>query len=83
MAQLPYITDEEATGPVARLYKHNRKLYGRVANAIRVAAHSPKLAQAVFGFNVPLLREEITENLPVRLKALIILKTSMLNGCAH
>ena len=76
MAQLPYISDEEATGLVATLYKHN-------PNAIRVAAHSPKLAQAIFGFNVPALREEITGNLPVRLKALIILKTSMLNGCAH
>lgn len=83
MAQLPYITDEEATGDVATLFEHNRKLYGRVANAIRVAAHSPKLAQAIFGFNVPALREEITGNLPVRLKAMVILKTSMLNGCAH
>ena len=83
MALIPYITDEEATGDVATLYKHNRKLYGRVANAIRAAAHSPKLAQAIFGFNVPALREEITGNLPVRLKAMVILKTSMLNGCAH
>ena len=31
MALLPYITDEEATGAVAILFKHNRKLYGRVA----------------------------------------------------
>lgn len=83
MALLPYITDEEATGAVATLFKHNRKLYGRVANAIRVAAHSPILAQTIFGFNVPALREEITGNLPVRLKAMVILKTSMLNGCAH
>ena len=83
MALLPYISDEEATGDVAILFKHNRNLYGRVANAIRVAAHSPKLAQTIFGFNVPALREEITGNLPVRLKAMVILKTSMLNGCAH
>ena len=83
MALLPEISDEEASPEVKVLFEHSKKMYGRVANAVRIAAHSPKLAQTIFGFNVPALREEITGNLPVRLKAMVILKTSMLNGCAY
>ena len=83
MAHLPIISDEEA-GPEAKiLFEHSTKMFGRVANALRVAAHSPKLAQAIFGFYVAALREEVTEILDVRTKALVILKTSMLNGCKY
>lgn len=83
MAHLPIITDEEA-GPEARtLFEHSTKMFGRVANAIRVAAHSPKLAQSIYGFLVAALREEVTEILDVRTKTLVILKTSMLNGCKY
>ena len=83
MAHLPIISDEEA-GPEARaLFEHSTKMFGRVANAIRVAAHSPKLAQSIFGFLVAALREEVTEILDVRTKTLVILKTSMLNGCKY
>ena len=83
MAYLSIPSDGEA-GPVqAALFKHSTQMFGRVANAVRIASHSPKLAQSIFGFIVAALRAEITENLPVRLKALVILKTSTLNGCAY
>lgn len=83
MGHLPMISDEEA-GPEAKsLFKHSTKMFGRVANAIRVAAHSPKLAQSIFGFLVAALREEVTGILDVRTKTLVILKTSMLNGCKY
>lgn len=83
MAHLPIISDEEA-GPEAQiLFEHSTKMFGRVANAIRVAAHSPKLAQAIYGFLVAALREEVTGILDVRTKTLVILKTSMLNGCKY
>ena len=83
MALLPIISDEEA-GPEARtLFEHSTKMFGRVANAVRVAAHSPKLAQSIFSFIVAALREEVTGILDVRTKTLVILKTSMLNGCKY
>jgi len=83
MALLPMISDEEA-GPEAQVvFKHSTKMYGRVANALRVAAHSPKLAQSIYGFAMAALRQEITEALDVRTKTLVILKTSMLNGCKY
>ena len=83
MGHLPMITDEEA-GPEAKtLFEHSTKMFGRVANAVRTAAHSPKLAQSIFGFIVASLREEVTGILDIRTKTLVILKTSMLNGCKY
>ncbi|MFT5181606.1 MAG: hypothetical protein ACI8S3_001490 [Alphaproteobacteria bacterium] len=83
MAHLPIISDEDA-GPEARsLFEHSRQMFGRVANAMRVAAHSPKLAQSIYGFMVAALREEVTGILDKRTKTLVILKTSTLNGCKY
>ena len=83
MAYLPIISDEDASPEARRLFDHSKILFGRVANAVRIAAHSPRLAQSIFGFIVAALREEITEILDKRTKTLVILKTSMLNGCAY
>jgi len=80
---IPAISDDQASPEAKVLFDHSVAMFGRVANAMRVAAHSPKLAQAIFGFMVPALREEITNVLDVRTKALVILKTSMLNGCNY
>ena len=83
MAHITIPSDAEASPDQAIVFEHSKKMFGRVANAVRVAAHTPKLAQSIFSFIVAGLREEITENLPVRTKALVILKTSTLNGCAY
>jgi hypothetical protein len=83
MAHLPIPSDEEANPEQEVLFRHSTEMFGRVANAVRVASHTPKLAQSIFSFIVASLREEITENLPVRLKALVILITSTLNGCNY
>ena len=83
MAHLTIPSDAEAKSEQEVLFEHSKQMFGRVANAVRVASHSPKLAQSLFSFIVAALREEITENLPVHTKALVILKTSTLNDCAY
>ena len=83
MALVPILSDEDASPEAQVMYKHSKLMFGRVANAMRVASHSPKLAQSIFGFIVASLREEITGILDVRTKTLVILKTSMLNGCRY
>ena len=83
MAHLPLISDEEASPEAQIVFKHSKKMFGRVANALRVAAHSPKLDQSIYGFIMAALREEITGKLAIRIKTLVILKTSMLNGCKY
>lgn len=83
MALISYVDDENATPEARVLFEHAEKLMGRVANAVRLAAHSPKVAQPLLGFMVAALREEISGVLDVRTKTLAILKTSMLNGCDY
>ena len=83
MALISIPSDNTATKEQNLIFKHSKILFGRVANAVRVGSHAPKLMQILFGFIVSSLREEITENLPVRTKCLVILKTSTLNGCAY
>lgn len=83
MSVVPIVTDEEASGEARTLIEHSKKMYGRAANAVRVAAHTPKIAQALFGFIVASQRQEISQNLTSHLKALVTLKTSLLNGCKY
>lgn len=85
MAHLPVVTDADAeTAPeVAALFAGANKLLGRLSNAVRTGAHSPRLMQPLFGFMVAALREEVSGVLDKRTKTLVILKTSMLNGCAY
>jgi|TARA_B100000959_G_C14820293_1_gene557536 hypothetical protein len=83
MSLIPIPTDDEANPLQKSMFEHSKKILGRVANAVRVGSHTPKLMQSLFGFIVSSLRQEITENLPVRTKCLTIIKTSTLNGCAY
>ena len=53
MSHLPIVTDEEADPEQAVLFEHCEKMLGRVANAMRVAAHAPKIAQPLLGFMIP------------------------------
>ena len=59
MARLPIIQSEEGSPEAQVVFEHSTQMFGRVANAVRVANHSPKLAQSLFGFIVASLREEI------------------------
>lgn len=83
MALLTIPTNEDAQPEAQVLFGHCEKLMGRVANAVRVAGHSPKAAQPLIGFLVAALRYEVTGVLELRIKTLVIFKTSMLNGCNY
>ncbi|MEE2760111.1 MAG: hypothetical protein VYE18_01540 [Pseudomonadota bacterium] len=83
MALLSIPSNDNASPLAQTIFAHSDQMFGRTANAVRVGSHTPKLMQILFGFIVSSLREEITGNLPVRTKCLVILKTSTLNGCAY
>ena len=83
MSLLPIIADEEASPDAKVIFDHSKVMFGRVANAVRVACHTPKIAQSLFSFIVSGLREEISNVLNKRTKCLVILKTSTLNGCKY
>ena len=83
MALLPVISDADASPEARTIFEHSKRMFGRVANSLRVAAHTPKVAQALYGFLVAATRREISGELDIRTKTLVILKTSMLNGCRY
>ena len=83
MSLITIIPDEEASEEGSVIFRHSKQMFGRVANAVRVASHSPKIAQSLFSFIVSDLREEISEILDKRTKCLVILKTSTLNQCSY
>ena len=83
MALLSYVDDDTQSKEARAFFGHVRGLLGRVANALRIAAQVPEIAQPLVGFMIPTLRTEITGNVPVRIKCLVILKTSFLNGCGY
>ncbi len=83
MAVLSYVENDTGSEEAQVLFKHTEVLLGRVSNAMRVAAHSPKLAQSLLGFMLAAIRQEISGVLDMRIKTLVILKTSMLNGCDY
>ena len=83
MSLISIVTDDEASPEQKVLFKNAARLFGRLANAIRVAAHSPRITQVLYGFIVAVNRKEISGNLDVRPRLLATLKTSMLNGCNY
>ena len=83
MSLIPIVADSEASPDAKIMFDHSKKMFGRVANAVRVASHTPRIAQSLFSFIVSGLREEISNVLDKRTKCLVILKTSTLNGCAY
>lgn len=83
MSLIPIVTDEDASPEQTVLFKNAARLFGRLANAIRVSSHSPRITQVLYGFIVAVNRKEITGNLDVRPRLLATLKTSLLNGCNY
>ncbi len=83
MPVLPLVSDEDATPEQKAIFDGSRALFGRVSNSTRLAAGAPKLMQPLMGFFIAALREEITGELDVWTKMLVIVKTSMLNGCSY
>jgi AhpD family alkylhydroperoxidase len=83
MALLSYVENDTDDEEARVFFGHVEGLMGRVANALRVAAQVPEIAQPLVGFMIPAIRTEITNNVPVRIKTLVILKTSFINGCNY
>ncbi len=83
MSLLTIIQDEDASPEAKVIFDHSTQMFGRVANAVRAGAATPKIMQSLFSFIVCGLREDISGLLAVKTKCLVILKTSTLNGCAY
>ena len=58
-------------------------MLGRVPNSYRVLGRTPLVAKFLLPFNAVLQREGAGSILSARLKEMVVIKTSQLNGCKY
>ena len=80
---IPYVdldTDDEIT---KLLFEGTTKMLGRVPNSIRIAAHSPFVQLMYLPVGAVSQRQGAGGVLSSKLKEMVIIKTSQVNGCAY
>ena len=77
------IGDAEAVGEVREVLEASTALLGRVANLVRILAHSPGIARWFLPLVVSVRQPSAGAVSDVRLRNLAILRTSILNGCHY
>lgn len=83
MSRIKHIELDEAEGEVANLYDAVTTMLGRVPHSYRVLAHSPLVAKMLLPFNAVMQREGAGSILTTKLKEMVIIKTSHVNGCDY
>jgi alkylhydroperoxidase family enzyme len=83
MSRIEMIEPEDATGDVAVLYDAVAAMLGRVPHSYRVMAQSPHIAKMLVPFNAVLQRQGAGSVLTTKIKEMVVIKTSHLNGCAY
>ncbi len=83
MSRIDMIDPADAEGDVAVLYEAVEQMLGRVPHSYRVMAQSPHVAKMLVPFNAVLQRQGAGSVLSTKLKEMVVIKTSHLNGCAY
>jgi len=83
MTRIEMIDPQDATGDVAVLYDAVTEMLGRVPHSYRVMAQSPHVAKMLVPFNAVLQRQGAGSVLTTKIKEMVVIKTSHLNGCAY
>ncbi len=83
MQRLPKIEKENISGDLAHFYDAVTALLGRVPNFYRTITHAPWLAMLLLPFNAAVQRQWPGSRLPGRIKELVVIKTSHVNGCRY
>lgn len=83
MQRLPKIEKENVSGDLAHFYEAVTALLGRVPNFYRTISHAPWMAMLLLPFNAAVQRQWPGSRLPGRIKELVVIKTSHVNGCRY
>ena len=81
--RISLIEPEDATGDTKILYDAVDAMLGRVPASYRAMAHSPLVAKMLVPFNAVLQRQGAGSVLETKLKEMVVIKTSHLNGCDY
>ena len=77
------VQDDELTGETKRLFTAVTAMLGRVPNSYRVLARVPLVAKLLIPFNAVMQRQGAGSILTAKIKEMVIIKTSHLNGCRY
>lgn len=83
MARLSQVDVESFTGKLGERYDYMRKTTGRINTFTKVSAHLPEVAKFMAFSPMVLQREGAGGVLSARIKEMVVLKTSFINGCNH
>ncbi len=83
MQRLPKIEKENISGDLAHFYEAVTGLLGRVPNFYRTISHAPWLAMLLLPFNAAVQRQWPGSRMSGRIKELVVIKTSHVNGCKY
>ena len=83
MQRLPKIEKENISGDLANFYEAVTGLLGRVPNLYRTISHAPWLAMLMLPFNAAVQRQWPGSRMSGRIKELVAIKTSHVNGCRY
>jgi hypothetical protein len=83
MARLPFVSDDEASPDVRAAFDAANSFNGRVANSMRVFAHSPAIVKFLLPLQAVLQKDGLGCKLDAKTRALAMIKVSTLNECKY
>jgi alkylhydroperoxidase family enzyme len=83
MARLPLVQDQDAAADVRAAFHAANSFNGRVANSMRVFAHSPAILRFLFPLQAVLQKDGLGCKLDAKTRALAMIKVSALNECQY
>lgn len=83
MARLPFVQDDAAPEDVRAAFEAANRFNGRVANSMRMFAHSPAIVKFLLPLQAVLQKDGLGCKLDARTRALAMIKVSALNECRY
>ena len=83
MQRLPKIERDDIAGDLDNFYEAVTGLLGRVPNFYRTISHAPWMAMLLLPFNAAVQRQWPGSRMSGRIKELVVIKTSHVNGCRY
>ena len=83
MARISLVDVESLTGPLGERYDYIKRAIGRINTMVKVTAHLPEVSKFLLLLPMVFQREGGGGVLSARIKEMVVLKTSFLNGCNH
>ena len=83
MARLPLVRDQDASADVRAAFDAANSFNGRVANSMRMFAHSPAIVKFLLPLQAVLQKDGLGCKLDAKTRALAMIKVSALNACQY